>query len=202
VKPEVGSPALAFCCHFSDCGGIKRFVLYRKFIRIGASVSLTNLDKPVLYSTMTFLAYNINLQHYGGHHYMWCTPYFGSDYGSPIFTVPPSSSPLQIYMDLKREVDSGDLHGTLIKIKRLGIRRGADTMLKRGKITLDQRDDILAISQLATPEHFRPVLCILPRVEVLPYYCKVPVKSKANPLSQEYVVADVPTSSFDVIRIG
>ena len=165
-------------------------------------MAASTVDKPILYSTMTFLAYNINVQHYGGLHYAWCTPYFGSDYNSPIFTVPPSSSPLQIYMDLKREVDGGDLHGTLIKVKRLGIRRGADAMFKRGKITVDQRDDIRAICQLATPEHFRPILCILPSLEVLPYIQKVPVKSKANPLSQEYVVADVPTSSFDVIRIA
>lgn len=165
-------------------------------------MSLSPDNKPVLYSTMTFLAYNINLQHYGGLHYVWCTPYFGSDFNSPVFTVPPSSSPLQIYLDLKREVDGGDRHGTLIGVKRLGIRRGADVMFKRGKITAEQRDDIRAICQLATLEHFRPILCVIPRSEALPYFQKVPVKSKANPLSQEYVVADVPTSSFDVIRIG
>lgn len=165
-------------------------------------MSLSSIQKPVLYSTMTFLAYNINMQFYGNVHYVWCTPYFGSDYNSPVFTVPSSSSPLQIYMDLKKEIDSGDLHGTLIGVKRLGIRRGADAMLRRGKISKNSRDDILVICRLATPEHFRPVLCILPRVDALPYVQPLSVKAKANPLSQEYIVADVPTSAFDVIRIG
>ena len=151
---------------------------------------------------MTYLAYNINLQFYGGLHYTWCTPYFGSDLGSPVFTVPPSSSPLQIYYDLKREVEGGDLHGTIIKVKRLGIRRGADAMYKRHKITVEQKDEILAICKIATPEHFRPVLCVLPKSEILPYVQTVPVKSRANPLSQEYIVADVPTNSFDVIKFG
>ncbi|WP_296097145.1 hypothetical protein [uncultured Agrobacterium sp.] len=121
---------------------------------------------------------------------------------TPVFTVPPSSSPLQIYQDLKREVDGGDLHGTIIKVKRLGIRRGADVMLKRGKIDMGQRDEILAICKMATPEHFRPILCVLPKSDVLPYVQAVPVKARANPLSQEYIVADVPTTAFDVIKIG
>lgn len=161
-----------------------------------------SIDRPILYSTMTFLAYNINLQFYGGLHYTWCTPYFGSDITSPVFTVPPSSSPLQIYNDLKREVEGGDLHGTLIKVKRLGIRRGADVMLKRERITLEQKNDILAICQRATPEHFRPILCVLPKSEMIPYTQAVPVKARANPLSQEYIVADVPTKAFDVIKFG
>ncbi|MBB4481046.1 hypothetical protein [Rhizobium etli] len=160
------------------------------------------IGKPVLYSTMTFLAYNVNIQYYSGLHYTWCTPYFGSDFNSPVFTVPPSSSPLQIYLDLKREVEGGDLHGTLIKVKRLGIRHGADAMLKRGKITVDARDEIRAICQRATPEHFRPVMCVLPRAEVLSYVQAVPVRARANPLSQEYIVADVPTGAFDVIKFG
>jgi hypothetical protein len=165
-------------------------------------LSPPNIDRPILYSTMTFLAYNVNLQFYGGLHYTWCTPYFGSDIDSPVFTVPPSSWPLQIYYDLKREVEGGDLHGTLIRVKRLGIRRGADAMLARGKITPTQKDDILAICKRATPEHFRPVLCVLPKSEMIPYVQTVPVKTRANPLSQEYIVADVPTAAFDVIKSG
>ncbi len=165
-------------------------------------MSSPDTDRPVLYSTMTFLAYNINLQYYSGLHYTWCTPYFGSDFNSPIFTVPPTSSPLQIYLDLKREIDGADHHGTLTKIKRMGIRRGADKMLQRGKINKKQRDDIHTICRDAKPELFRPLLCVIPRAEVIPYFQQVDVKAKASPLSQEYIVADVPTSAFDVIRIG
>lgn len=161
-----------------------------------------DIKKPVLYSTMTYLAYNINLQHYGGLHYMWCTPYFGTDYNSPEFTVAPSSSPIQIYHDLKREIDGADRHGTLIKAKRAGIRRGADKMLERGTIDKNKRDEIHAICQIAPADHYRPVLCILPKTDVLRYIQDVPVKARANPLSQEYIVADVPNSAFDVIRIG
>lgn len=165
-------------------------------------MALDTISKPVLYSTMTTLAYNINLQFYGNLHYMWCTPYFGSDFSAPTFTVPPSSSPLEIYNTLKREVEAGDLHDSLIRVKRLGVRRGADTMVKRGKITPDQAKEIQAICKLAPREQFRPLLCVIPRLEVIPYNQTVNVKAKAHPLSQEYVVADVPHTAFDVIRIG
>ena len=163
---------------------------------------LEKLTKPVLYSTMTTLAYNINKQFYGDRHYMWCTPYFGSDFSSPTFTVPPSSSPLEIYRTLKNEVDGGDLHNTLISVKRLGIKRGADVMVKRKKITQDEAGQIRAICEGAPLNLFAPLLCVIPRLEVVPYSQRVEVKSKAHPLSQEFVVADVPQDAFDVIRIG
>ncbi len=151
---------------------------------------------------MTTLAYNINIRYYGALHYMWCTPYFGSDYQSPHFTVPPSSSPLEIYQTLKKEIDGADKHGTKLKLNRLGIRRGADKMATLGKINEEQRREIHAISKGAESQQFRPLLCVIPRIEAVPYYQKVDIKKRANPLSHEYIIADVPQSAFDVIRIG
>ena len=151
---------------------------------------------------MTLVAYNINMRYYKGLHYMWCTPYFGSDFKSPHFTVPPSSSPLEIYNTLQREIDGADLHGTKIKLNRMGIRKGADIMQKLGRITPEERGDIHAIAKLSPPQQFLPLLCVIARVEVLPYYRKVEIKDRASPLSHEYTVADVPQSAFDVIRIG
>jgi hypothetical protein len=151
---------------------------------------------------MTKLAYNINLQFYGDLHYMWCTPYFGSDYNSPTFMVPASSSPLEIYNTLKKEIQSRDLHGTLIKAKRTGIRRGIDYMERIGRITSVEAQKVRAVCKIAPREDFWPLLCIIPRIDAIPYNQTIDVKSKAHPLSQEYVVADVPTSAFDVINLG
>lgn len=165
-------------------------------------MSLTNIKNPVLYSAMTSVAYNINVRYYAGLHYMWCTPYFGCDYQSPHFTVPPSSSPLEIYQTLKKEIEFGDLHGGKIDLNRMGIRKGADEALARDIITAEDRDDIYAIAAAAPSQQFTPLLCVIPRVEAIPFYKKVAIKDRANPLSYEYIVADVPQSAFDVIRIG
>jgi hypothetical protein len=160
------------------------------------------INNPVLYSTMSLVAYNVNKKYYGDQHYMWCTPYFGSDYESPHFTVPPSSSPLEIYRTLEIEIAGADLHGQKIKLNRMGIRKGADQMLKARRISADDHAEIHAIAK-GTPMHkFTPLLCILPRLEALKYYRKVPIKNRANPLSYEYIVSDVPQSAFDIIRIG
>lgn len=165
-------------------------------------MSLKDINYPVLYSTMTTLAYNINKIYYGDKHYMWCTPYFGSDFEAPHFTVPPSSSPLEIYSMLKKEVDGSDLHNTKIDYNRRGVRKGASVMLKLGRITQEAHDEIVAITKLAKDQQFKPLLCVIPRLEAVPYYQKVNVKDRANPLSHEYILSDLPRSAFDIIRIG
>ena len=165
-------------------------------------MSLTSITHPILYSAMTTLAYNINKRYYGDKHYMWCTPYFGSNYQSPHFTVPPSSSPLEIYNTLKKEIEGSDLHNTKIKLNRKGIRKGADVMLRLGKITQDDHNEIVAITKMAKDEQFRPLLCVISRMEAVPYYQKVDIKDRANPLSHEYILSNLPQTAFDIIKIG
>ena len=165
-------------------------------------MSLKDIKHPILYSTMTTVAYNINRKYYANKHYFWCTPYFGSDYQSPHFTVPPSSSPIEIYNTLKKEIDGSDLHNTKIKLNRKGIRKGADIMLKLGRIDADIHEEIVSISKLAVNEQFRPLLCIIPRIEAVQYYQKVDIKDRANPLSHEYILSDLPHEIFDIIKVG
>lgn len=165
-------------------------------------MSLNDIKNPILYSTMTTVAYNINKRYYNDLHYMWCTPYFGSDFQSPHFTVPPSSSPLEIYNQLKKEIDSSDLHNTKINFNRRGIRKGADFMKSIGKITQEQYDEIITITKLVKDEQFRPLLCVISRIEAVPYFQKVEIKAKANPLSHEYILSSLPQSAFDIIKIG
>ncbi|MBY5708064.1 hypothetical protein [Rhizobium leguminosarum] len=161
-----------------------------------------DIPHPILYSTMTVVAYNVNKRFYGDRHYMWCTPYFGSDFDSPHFTVPPSSSPLEIYNTLQKEVEGGDLHATKIKLNRLGIRKGAEQMEKVGRITSAIKQEIFAISKRTPDQQFRPLLCVISKIEASSFFKMVDVRAKANPLSHEYILADLPQSAFDVIRIG
>ncbi|WP_187505878.1 hypothetical protein [Pantoea agglomerans] len=165
-------------------------------------MSLKDITHPILYSTMTTLAYNVNKKYYGDKHYMWCTPYFGSDFESPHFTVPPSSSPLEIYKILKNEVDGSDHHNTKIELNRRGIRKGASIMLTLGKIDQETHDEIVYISKKTKDQLFRPLLCVISRLDAVPFYKKVDVKNRANPLSHEYILSDLPQSAFDIIRIG
>jgi hypothetical protein len=132
---------------------------------------------------------------------MWCTPYFGSDFKSPHFTVPPSSSPLEIYKQLQNEINGSDLHGYKLKLNRMGIRKGAEAMRKRGVITESETNEIIYISKKADKVQFKPLLCVISRLEAIPHFQKVSIQSKANPLAYEYIVSDLPQSAFDVIRM-
>jgi hypothetical protein len=84
----------------------------------------------------------------------------------------------------------------------MGIRKGADKMLAAGRITPEQHSDIHTISKITPMHMFKPLLCVIPRLEAITYYQKVPIKRRANPLSYEYIVADLPQSAFDLIRIS
>jgi len=75
-------------------------------------------------------------------------------------------------------------------------------MKARGKINDDQYAQIIEISKRTLPQQFKPLLCVISRLEAVPYYQKIDIKKKANPMSHEYIVADLPQSAFDVIRIG
>ncbi len=160
------------------------------------------IPNPILYSAMTLVAYNVNKKYYGGLHYMWCTPYFSSDYKSPHYTVPPSSSPFEIYKTIEHEINSGEQHGIKIKSNRTGLIHGAESMLKRGIISNDDRDEIVYIATKSPTSLFRPLLCVISKIEAVPHLKKVPISDKANPLSYEYILADLPQSAFDIIRIG
>lgn len=94
------------------------------------------------------------------------------------------------------------MHNTKIKLNRRGIRNGAGIMLKLKKISQEIHDEIVVISKLAKDQQFKPLLCVISRTEALPFYQKVDVKKRANPMSHEYIVSDLPQTAFDIIRIG
>jgi len=133
---------------------------------------------------------------------MWCTPYFSSDFKSPHYTVPPSSSPFEIYRRLQDEISGADQHDSKIRLNRLGVKKGASAMHQRGVITEKQMREIVLIAQKVDKAQFRPLLCVISRLEAVPHYLPIEIGSKANPLSHEYIVADLPQSAFDVISIG
>jgi hypothetical protein len=156
---------------------------------------IKDIENPILYSTMSLVAYNVNRLYYKGLHYVWCTPYFSSNFDSPHYTVPPSSSPFEIYKQMQNEIKGADRHGVKIRLNRLGIRKGAEAMHHRGIITESILTEISLIAKTADLGQFRPLLCVISRLEAVPYYKTVAIGKKANPMSQEFILADLPQSA-------
>ena len=74
--------------------------------------------------------------------------------------------------------------------------------MKRGLINGAQMNEITYIAKKADKGQFRPLLCVISRKEAVPFYRKVDIGSKANPLAHEYILADLPQSAFDIISVG
>lgn len=143
----------------------------------------------------------ISERYFNGEHYIWCTPYFDSRQHSPRNgTVPPTSSPAEIYQSLFQEVRRGDRHSGKIKENRIGILRGAAIKKDQGVINEKQKDDIAAIVDRAETYDFRPLIYLIPYSIACDRLAEVPIADKAHPLSVEYVIDRLPRNDFDVIE--
>lgn len=159
-------------------------------------------NKSVCYSCCTWLSYEICQRYYRGNHYVWCTPYFDpSSRLSPHNSVPPTSNPREIYWNLLKEVQAGDLHSAKIAQNRSGIQRGADVQLKAGIIGIAEHRDILEIAAAAQPRDFSPLLFVIPVSPVAGLLQPVAVKYRASLLSEEYIIESLPRHRFDAIEL-
>jgi hypothetical protein len=161
------------------------------------SASPTGLH--LLYSTSTKLAYSIAQKYYGGMHYVWCAPRPHADR----FEVqnPPSSDPIAIYWRFEQDIQGADTHSALIANSRLGICRGAFAREKQGVITREIRILIDAIVKKAPLTDFKPLLYIIPYAAVKDLARPASMMDRARPTSEEYIIENLPRSSFDVLEL-
>jgi hypothetical protein len=154
----------------------------------------------LLYSTNTLLAYHINQAYYRELHYVWCSPFFGAaNIPSPYRPNPPSSSPQEIYETLWKDVENNDRHSSKIKQNKAGLRRGAIFKHQKGDITDAERLEIFDKVRLAQIADFKPLLYVIPYPLDSGILSLVPVRQRANPLADEFIIQRLPRSSFDII---
>jgi hypothetical protein len=147
----------------------------------------------LLYSTNTWLSYIVAERYYGGVHYVWCSPHFGSaSVPAQAYTNPPTSTPSDVYHSLFDEVIRGDRHSAKIAANRAGILRGASLKRSAGVVDAQQEADIAAIVSAAEVRDFRPLLFIIPFNTVSSIVKPVPVAQRAHPLSEEFVIEALP----------
>jgi len=162
-----------------------------------------NLDRHnLLYSVNTWLSYNIAVRYYGNVHYIWCSTIFSTRNHSEFqATPPPTSCPSDIYHSLAEEVRRRDGHSAKIADNRSGLINGAQIKFKTGIITDGELHDIKEIVDAAESADFRPLLYLIPFVGVSHLLNEVPVSKRAHPLSQEYIIEELPSELFDVIEL-
>lgn len=171
------------------------------FTNFGREILDVN-TKSIFYSCCTWLSFQINQSYYGKLHYIWCAPYFDPQSRlNPYNSVPPTSSPREIYWNLHKEVQAGDRHSAKIIQNRAGLQRGADIKLRIGAITSDQHREILEIVAAAEPRDFRPILYVIPGSPVAGMLRSVAVQDKAHVMSEEFIIETLPRHLFDAVEL-
>jgi hypothetical protein len=147
----------------------------------------------------------INERYYKGLHYVWCSEVFDARaqyaYG-PHASIPPSSSPWEIYKAMREDVRRGDLHSANVERLRKSILLGAAAKLEAEEITDAQSNAIEKILESALLSDFRPLLYIIPYHGVAKLVQEVPVENRAHPLSLELKISALPRKLFDVIEVN
>lgn len=158
-------------------------------------------DPLLLFSANSLLAYRIAEKYYGNIHYVWCATAFGSpDLTNPLIRNPRSSLPYERFLELKKDTTGvPDRHSNMIISQRTGIKKGASEKFRRKQITRKQRDEIFAAVTSADPQDFTPLMFVMPFAKVKKIAQTVPIKARAHPLSDEWLIPQLPRDCFDVI---
>jgi hypothetical protein len=159
-------------------------------------------DPNILYSANSLLAYRIGKKFYGDLHYVWCSTRFGS--GLILDSLernPATSIPYGRYKGLSDHTERvPDLHSDLVAGQKAGIKAGAQAKFATHIITEADRDEILAIVDMAQPVDFQPLMYVIPWERVKAMAQKAPVNKRAHPLSDEWIIEALPGEMFDIIR--
>ena len=156
----------------------------------------------VLYSVNTWLAFIIAERYYRGEHWVWCTPHFDpSSVPSLNHAVPPSSSPIEIYRGLRKDILSGDRHSAKIEANKTGILRGVKTKRSAGIIDGAGAAEIDSIVRASDIRDFRPMCYVIPFCLVQDRVRPAPIDQRAHPLSAEFVIEKLPRDCFDAIGL-
>jgi hypothetical protein len=159
-------------------------------------------SKRIFYSCSIRLSYEICQQYYGQLHYAWCAPFFDAESSFSVHNcVPPSSNPRTIYWSLKKDIDAGDVHSAKINDLRKGLQKGATAKLNAGIINRQQYRDIVRTVKHAPLSAFAPLMFVIPVQPLAGRFVPASIRSRANPLSEEYIITDLPRDFFDAVEL-
>jgi len=153
----------------------------------------------LLYSTNTLMAYGISEQHYGGSHWVWCSPFFKPD-ATAAAAMPETAVLALIYSGFRRAVYGGDLHSAWIERNKAGLTKGVEAKRAAGAIDDRKVASLIAAIDAAPIINFRPLLFIIPYAKVKKQLEEVPPHERANPISIEYRILSLSRKHFDVLE--
>jgi hypothetical protein len=157
---------------------------------------------PLLYSVNPWIKHHVHTIYFGGVHHVWCSEVFDarSPYTTtPVIGLPPSSNPVEIYRRLATDCREKDKHSSYIRDRRAVLLGLAVTWEHNGRITADEREEIVYWLNLPDFDIWRPLLYVIPRAPVSGRVRLVPAADRAG-MAPEYVIEDLRQSEFDILE--
>jgi hypothetical protein len=149
------------------------------------------------------MKFRIQRDFLGDIHYAWCSPVFDPStlnrYARGALT-PPSSDPKSIYNELAAAVRKGDEHASKITSQKAMLTGLAADLHNQGRLTQDQRDEIVAIVQGARFDDWRPLLYVIPCSPAIVARTTPVPRAKRASHEEEFVVADLRPTEFHMLE--
>ncbi len=160
------------------------------------------MSSLLLYSTNVYLKLLIQERYRNNLHWVWCSDCFdttkqlGYTLGS---LVAPSSNPVDIYRDLKRDFDRSDFHSAKIRDQKASFKSLAVQWQQAGEITKFQEQEIVWTVDNSVAMYWRPLIYVIPRHLVETRLVHVPINQRAS-IADEFTIPDLTRSEFDLLE--
>ena len=152
---------------------------------------------PLLFSTTTKLAYDIDNFYYGRKHYVWVALYVDN-----LDIQAASSNPMTIASDFAKGIVTQDTHNEKIVGNIAGVLNGVNYMYRAKKISSKTRKSIIARLNSATFDDFYPMFYVIDTKKVNARIVPVPAKEGARASSPEYKIFDLQDGEFELIDLS
>jgi hypothetical protein len=157
----------------------------------------------MLYSTNVFLKLILQEKYQRDLHYAWCSDHWDSQALSRYASssqVAPSANPADIFREIKRDVDRGDLHSPKLAAQKASFIARAHEWEKARSITTTDREDIIYMVEHATSKDWRPLIYVVRREAVAKRLQAVPAHQRAG-IGDEYIIPDLARTEFDILEL-
>ena len=147
-----------------------------------------------LYSTNPVFSHLIAEKYLGNKHCVWCSDQYDS-------AGAPSASPCELFISLQKDCDREDKHSSLISRYKKKFRKLAVDWATSGRITMEQKNEIIAQVNLNSWSIWQPQLYIICRslVDVKERLILVPAKKRAS-TAEEWQILDLDVAEFEIIQ--
>ena len=160
-------------------------------------------SNQLLYSVNPWIKFHIQSRFRGDRHYVWCSEQPDSrvlDRNTLAALVPPSSNPVEIYVDLANAVRRNERHHSKIDSIRTTYTTLAANWVSDGSMSSADRDELIYLLEHVEINQWRPMMYVIPRGLVLARM-RVVHPSKRAGLGMEYIIDVLAGNEFDLLEI-